>query len=67
MFRTLSSLLIPIVILAVAIFLYSRLGELPSSQLVMIKLLPIAIALISMGLCLRFNRSLVFFATLSLV
>lgn len=33
----------------------------------MVELLPLVIAAISISLCLRFNRSLVFFATLSLV
>lgn len=67
MFRIISSMVIPLVLLGLAILLYPKLDGLPASQLVVIKLAPLAIAIISMTLCLRFNRSLVFFATLALV
>ena len=66
MFRIISSLVIPLTILGLVIFLYPKLGSLPNSQLVVIKFLPLVIAIISMSLCLRFNRSLVFFITFSL-
>jgi len=66
MFRIISSMIIPLVLLGLAILLYPKLDGLPASQLVVIKLAPLAIAIISMTLCLRFNRSLVFFATLAL-
>ena len=67
MLRTLSSLILPLTILGCALFLYPDLEGLPKSQLVMIKLLPGVIAIISLGLCLRFNRSLLFFSTFSLL
>ncbi|MCW8831048.1 MAG: GGDEF domain-containing protein [Gammaproteobacteria bacterium] len=67
MFRIISSMVIPLALLGLAILLYPKLGGLPDSQLVVIKFAPLAIAIISMSLCLRFNRSLVFFATLALV
>ncbi|MFC1588950.1 GGDEF domain-containing protein [Pseudomonadota bacterium] len=67
MFRIISSLLIPLSLLGLAVSLYPGLAELPKSQLVIVKLLPVLIAAISMGLCLRFNRSLVFFTSLVLV
>ena len=67
MLRTLSSLILPLTILGWAFFLYPDLEALPKSQLVMIKLLPVVIATITLGLCLRFNRSLLFFSTLSLL
>jgi len=66
-FRILSSLIIPLSLLGLAVFLATALEGLPASQLAMLKLLPLAIAAISMSLCLRFNRSLVFFTTLALV
>ena len=67
MLRIISSLIIPLVLLGLAFFLYPELEGLPKSQLVIIKLLPLAIAIIGMSLCLRFNRSLVFFTMLALV
>lgn len=67
MFRILSSLFIPLTVLGLAVFLVTALEGLPGSQLALIKLLPLAIAAISMSLCLRFNRSLVFFTTLALL
>lgn len=67
MFRILSSLFIPLTVLGLAIFLATALDSMPGSQLALIKLLPLAIAAISMSLCLRFNRSLVFFTTLALL
>lgn len=66
MLRIISSLVIPLTILGLAILLYPELDGLPGSQLVVIRLLPLVIAVISMSLCLRFNRSLVFFITLTL-
>lgn len=66
MFRIISSLAIPLAVLGLAVFFYSELAGLPSSKRVMVELLPLVIAAISLSLCLRFNRSLVFFATLAL-
>ena len=67
MFRVVSSIIIPLSLLGLAIFIYLKLDSLPDSQLALLKLLPIIIAVISMGLCLRFNRSIMFFVTLALV
>ena len=64
--RIISSLVIPLLLLGMAIFLYSGLDSLPKAQLGIIKLLPVAIALMGMSLCLRFNRSLVFFTMLAM-
>ncbi len=66
MLRIISSLIIPLTLLGLAILLYPELDGLPDSQLVVIRFLPLVIAVISMSLCLRFNRSLVFFITLTL-
>lgn len=67
MFRILSSLVIPLSLLRLAVFMGPQLEGLPASQLAMLKLLPPAIATISLSLCLRFNRSLLFFTTLALL
>lgn len=66
-FRIISSLSIPVMVLGLAIFSYTSLGNLPASKRVMIELLPLVVAAISLSLCLRFNRSQVFFATLALL
>ena len=66
MLRIIYSLLIPVSLLGLTILLYPKLNDLPGAQLEVIKLLPVVIAVISMGLCLRFNRSLIFFVTLAL-
>ena len=67
MLRIISSLVIPITILALAILIYPKLVDLPDAQLVVIKFLPLVIAVIGMSLCLRFNRSLVFFVSIALI
>lgn len=67
MFRIVSSMIIPLSLLGLAFFLYPDLTGLPKTQLVIIQLLPLVIAVIGMSLCLRFNRSLVFFTILALV
>jgi len=67
MHRIVSSLVIPLTLLSLAFFVYPLLDGLPQSQLVLIKMLPLAIAIIGMGLCLRFNRSLIFFTILALI
>lgn len=64
--RLFSALITPLVLLVVAIFLSAQLEGLPDSQLVIIKFLPLFITVIGMSLCLRFNRSLVFFAMFAL-
>ncbi len=66
MYRRLSSLFMPLTLLGLAIFLATVIEGMPGSQLALLKLLPPAIAAISLSLCLRFNRSLVFFTTLAL-
>jgi len=66
-FSIFSSMIIPLSLLGLAFFLYPDLTDLPKSQLVIIQLLPLVIAAIGMSLCLRFNRSLVFFTVLALV
>jgi len=65
--RIISSLIIPLIFLGLAILLYPEMAALPKSQLEIIKLLPLVIAVVGMGLCLRFNRSLIFFTMLALV
>ena len=67
MFRIVSSIVIPLSILGLATFLYLKIDVLSSPQLALIKLLPLIVAAISMSLCLRFNRSIVFFITLALL
>ena len=67
MLRIISSLIMPLCLLSLAFFIYPGLEGLPKSQLVIIKLLPVAIAIIGMSLCLRFNRSVVFFTMLALM
>ena len=67
MLRIFSSMIIPLGILGLAFFLYPEFEGLPKSQLVIIKPLPVIIAIIGMGLCLRFNRSLIFFTMLALI
>lgn len=67
MLRIFSSMIIPLGILGLAFILYPEFEGLPKSQLVIIKPLPVIIAIIGMSLCLRFNRSLVFFTMLALI
>jgi len=66
-FRIISSLLIPLSLLGLAVFLYQKLGSLPSSQLFLVKFLPLLVGALRMSLCLRFNRSLIFFTSVILV
>jgi len=63
--RIFSLLLVPVFLLAAAIYLYPVAAQISASQLPVIRLLPPAIALFALGLCLRFNRSRLFFVLLS--
>jgi diguanylate cyclase (GGDEF)-like protein len=65
--RLISTLIVPLLLSGLAILLYPELDGLPKTQLVIIKLLPLVIAITGMSLCLRFNRSLMFFTMLALV
>lgn len=67
MLRIISTLVIPLALLGLAIFLYPKLNGLLGSELELIKFLPLLLATISLSLCLRFNRSLIFFITLAVV
>jgi diguanylate cyclase (GGDEF)-like protein len=67
MLRILSTFLFPALLLTLAFLLYPRVSLLPAAQLVTIRLLPVVIALITLALCLRFNRSRMFFSVLTLV
>jgi diguanylate cyclase (GGDEF)-like protein len=65
--RRLALILFPVLLLALAFFLYPEMLLLPASQLVVIELLPLVTGLITLALCLRFNRSRMFFSVLTLV
>lgn len=67
MLRIFSSMIIPPGLLFLAFFLYPKFEGLPESQLVIIQLLPLFIAIVGMSLCLRFNLSLIFFTILTLI
>jgi diguanylate cyclase (GGDEF)-like protein len=64
--RILTSFLFPVLLLVLAFFLYPDVSQLHASQLAIIRLLPLAIALVALVLCLRFNRSRMFFSVLTL-
>jgi diguanylate cyclase (GGDEF)-like protein len=65
--RILALILFPVLLLAPAFLLYPEMSLLPASQLVVIRLLPLATGLMTLALCLRFNRSRMFFSVLTLV
>jgi len=65
--RNLSTLVLPLVLLGLAIFLYPKAEALAVAQLPLIQLLPVIIAVITLSLCFKFNRSLLFFSTLAVV
>jgi diguanylate cyclase (GGDEF)-like protein len=65
--RILSTLIIPVALLILAILLYPKVEQLHSSQLVLLSWLPLGIAIITLVLCLRFNRSRIFFTALTVV
>lgn len=67
MSHLISTMFIPLTLLGLAVLIYPELGVLPSAQLAMLKFLPVIVAAVSLSLCFRFNRSLMFFATLSLL
>jgi diguanylate cyclase (GGDEF)-like protein len=63
----LSSLIMPLSLLGLAVYIYPAIEILPSSQLELIYFLPLIISVITLSLCLKFNRSLLFFSTLALI
>ena len=63
--RIISLLFVPVSLLAAAFYLYPAAADIAPLQLPVIRLLPPAIALFALGLCLRFNRSRLFFVLLS--
>ncbi len=63
--RIFSLLFVPVSLLAAALYLYPAAADIAPLQLPVIRLLPPAIALFALGLCLRFNRSRLFFVLLS--
>jgi len=65
--RILSTLIIPVIILVLAIFLYPEARRLVAGQLLILKWLPIGIAIIALVLSLRFNRSRMFFSVLTVI
>lgn len=67
MLQILSSLIIPLSLLGLAIYTYPAVEMLPRSQLELIYFLPLVIAFISISICLKFNRSLLFFVTFTVM
>ena len=67
MLRILSTLIIPAGLLTLAIILYPKAVQLPASQWTLLKWLPLGIAMITLALCLRFNRSRMFFTVLTVI
>jgi len=63
--QVLTSLFIPFVILGLAFIAFPETEQLPANQLAVLAWLPVAFALVILGLCLRFNRSRVLFSVLS--
>ena len=67
MLRFISSLFVPAVLLGLVYFLHPKLVSLSSEQVTAIRLLPLVLAGVLLLLCLRFNRSRLFFASLNLI
>ena len=65
MLRIIPSFLFPVLLLVPAFLLYPHVSQLHASQLAIIRLLPLVIAVIALALCLRFNRSRMFFSVLT--
>ena len=66
MLRFILSLFVPAVLLGLVYFLHPKLVSLSSEQVTAIRLLPLVLAGVLLLLCLRFNRSRLFFAALNL-
>ena len=67
MYSILFSLIVPAGLLILAYIAHPYVAQLPSAQFLIVKLVPLLLALITLGLSLRFNRSRLFFSTLSLL
>lgn len=67
MYNILFSLIVPAGLLILAYIAHPYVAQLASAQFLIVKLVPLLLALITLGLSLRFNRSRLFFATLSLL
>ena len=67
MLRFILSLFVPAVLLGLVYFLHPKLATLSSEQATAIRLLPLVLAGVLLLLCLRFNRSRLFFASLNLI
>lgn len=67
MLQIITSLLLPLIILGAGFYLYPLTDNMANSQLTMLEWSPLIIAAITLGLCLRFNRSRMFFCTLSVM
>lgn len=67
MIRFMLSLLSHAVLLGLIYFIYPEVQKLSVDQLTALQYLPLAIAVVLLPLCLRFNRSRMFFAALNLV
>jgi len=65
--RYLLSMLVPAILLVLIYFIYPYMAKLSSDQLIFIKLLPPVFAGVLLPLCLRFNRSRMFFAALNIM
>ena len=67
MYSILFSLIVPAGLLILAYIAHPYVAQLASAQFLIVKLVPLVLALITLGLSLRFNRSRLFFSTLSLL
>lgn len=67
MYNILFSLIVPAGLLILAYIAHPYVAALTSGQFLIVKLVPLLLALITLGLSLRFNRSRLFFSTLSLL
>ena len=67
MYNILFSLIVPVGLLILAYIAHPYVAQLAPAQFLIVKLVPILLALITLGLSLRFNRSRLFFSTLSLL
>jgi len=65
--RKLPSLIIPLSLLGLALYLYPIIEQLPASQLVLIHFLPVIIGAIVLVFCFKFNRSLLFFSAIAVL
>jgi len=65
--RFISSLLVPAILLGLVYFLHPKLASLSVDQLTAIRLSPLGLGGVLLLLCLRFNRSRLFFSSLNLI